>query len=437
MQHISLSDLNKYIKEALSKNLAPGYWVVAEIGELRENNKGHCYLDLVEKEDNKIIAKNRATIWSYLYRNIKGKFEQYTQQSLKSGMEVLLNVEVRHHEVYGLSINVKDIDPNFTLGARAKRRQEIINRLTEEGLMALNKALTLPVVPKNIAIISSPSAAGYGDFINQIDGNNYEYKFNHQLFTAVMQGEQATESLLQAMERIENMHTHFDITIIIRGGGAQLDLDCFDTYELAEKIARFPLPVITGIGHERDDTIADQVAHTKMKTPTAVAEFLINGMLNYEEKLDALWEKLQSLTSVYIEEQKNHVNQLHHKLSLLAQQKMHKESSRIDQLKNQIHFLSYQKFTDARHYLSQLQTSIERNSKLLMKDQWSKLGQFERSVEQLKPENTLKRGFTLTYVNGTLLKNAGKLNEGDEITSETDEKVYKSIYQSENPKQKN
>jgi exodeoxyribonuclease VII large subunit len=280
MEHLSLYELNKKISEALANNLEPSYWVVAEIGQIQTNRKGHCYLELVEKEDDQIKAKTRATIWSYTYRNLSTWFEGITGQSLKAGMKILFNATIQYHEIYGFSLNIRDIDAQYTLGERAKKRQEIIERLREDGVFEMNKELRLPTVPQNIAVISSETAAGFGDFMDQIVGNDYGYEVEIELFNAVMQGEEAASSIIDAMHQVFENIGNYDLLVIIRGGGATLDLDCFDNYDLGSHVAQFPIPVITGIGHERDETITDMVAHTKMKTPTAVAEFIISGFRN-------------------------------------------------------------------------------------------------------------------------------------------------------------
>jgi len=275
MEHLSLATLNQIIKDTLNTTLEPSYWVVAEIAELRTNYSGHCYLEFIQKEEEsgKILAKTRGTIWSYTYRTVSAWFQSITGEELRSGITVLANVQVQFHEVYGLSLNVKDIDPNFTLGERARKKQEIIKQLEEDGIFEMNKSLKLPLVPQRIAVISSETAAGYGDFMNQITHNDFGYKIETLLFPATMQGDKAPNAIINALLQVHNTMDKFDALIIIRGGGAQVDLDCFDHYELAAHIAQFPLPVFTGIGHERDETICDLVAHTSLK--------LLRQLLNF------------------------------------------------------------------------------------------------------------------------------------------------------------
>ena len=271
------------------------YWVVAEIGEIRVNQKGHCYLELVEKEGQKLIAKLRGTIWAYDFYNLNNLFRSVTGQPLKTGMKILSRVMVQFHELYGLSLHIKDLDPNFTLGERARHRQLVIDRLTTEGVWHHNKSVSLPLVPQRVAVISSRGAAGYGDFMDQLMNNLPGYKFKVRLFETVMQGEEAVRSVIRSLKQAGSQKHEFDLVALIRGGGSQVDLDCFDDYALALEITKCPLPVITGIGHLRDDTIADMVAHSKMKTPTAVAEFLINGMEAFDQQLNFQADRIKNL----------------------------------------------------------------------------------------------------------------------------------------------
>jgi len=277
MDHLSLLELNKLIQDTLKNNLEPSYWIVAEIGELKVNQKGHCYLELLQNEESKVIARVRATIWSNTYRNLSTWFQGITGQPLAEGMKILANIKISFHELYGFSLNIQDIDASYTIGEKEKIRQEVINQLVNDGVFEMNKELTLPLVPQKVAVISSPTAAGYGDFMQHIDENPYAYRVNTKLYEAIMQGSEAPASIIQALHNVNEIGV-YDLVVLIRGGGSQLDLACFDNYELCSHLAQFPLPVLTGIGHERDDTIADMVAHTKLKTPTAVAEFILQGL---------------------------------------------------------------------------------------------------------------------------------------------------------------
>jgi len=407
MEHLSLFELNKIIGEVLSKNLEPSYWIVAEIGEMRQNQSGHCYLELVEKEENQIKAKSRATIWSYTFRNLGGWFEGITGQSLKSGMKILCNVTVQFHEVYGFSLNIRDIDAQYTLGERAKRRQEIIERLQTDGIFDMNKELQLPVVPQKVAVISSETAAGYGDFLNQVQTNEYGYHLDIQLFNSIMQGDQAESSIINAMHHVHEQIESFDLLVIIRGGGASLDLDCFDSYELGSHIAQFPLPVITGIGHERDETIADLVAHTKMKTPTAVAEFIISGMRNFEIQLDEHFSVLVNVLNQSIDDENNRIEQLSFRFQRSSQQLLHQENLNISSIAHTFRF-NYQNILKLQEQkLLELKQGLKKLSMSYVNVCDERLNHLQKEVQVLDPKNVLKRGYTVTLING---KNINKID---------------------------
>jgi exodeoxyribonuclease VII large subunit len=277
-------------KSALKTAFRESYWVLAEISEMKVNYSGHCYLELIEKEDDgdSVRAKARATIWAATFRMLKPYFETATNIKFAAGIKLLVKVSVDFHEVYGFSLNINDIEPSYTIGDAARRRQEIINRLKAEGVYEMNKALEMPVLPKRIAIISSNTAAGYGDFMNQMQQNPYGYTFSIKLFPAVMQGDAAEQSVVTALEHVFEYEQYFDVVVIIKGVGSQSDLACFNSYWMEYNICQFPIPVLTGIGHEQDETIADLVAHTRLKTPTAVAEYIISIFREADERLNGL-----------------------------------------------------------------------------------------------------------------------------------------------------
>ena len=290
MDALSLYDLNVLVRRSLEQCLPDTYWIQAELSDVRTNSTGHCYLEFVQKDarSNSLIAKARGTIWSNVFRLLKPYFEEATGQAFVSGIKVLVQVTVSFHELYGYSLTVQDIDPTYTLGDMARRRKEILKQLEEEGVLLLNKELDIPRLPQRVAVISSSTAAGYGDFCHQLKNNPGGFYFYTELFPALMQGDRVEESVLVALDKINSRLESFDVVVIIRGGGATSDLSGFDTYLLAAACAQFPLPVITGIGHERDDTVLDSVAHTRVKTPTAAAEFLIGCMNDAAEELEML-----------------------------------------------------------------------------------------------------------------------------------------------------
>lgn len=332
-ERLKLSELNGLVKKAVGEAFTAPVWVIGEISELKTNRSGHCYLNLIEKEENgdAIVAQARATIWSYTYRMLRPYFESTTGQQLTEGLKVLLSVSVEFHELYGYSLNIRDIDPTYTLGDMARRRREIIARLQSEGVAEMNKELDLPLVPQKIAIISSSTAAGYQDFIDQLKNNPAGYHFDLKLFPAIMQGNQAETSIIGALEQIYLYENFFDAVVIIRGGGSQADLSCFDNYNLAYFITQFPLPVITGIGHEKDDSIVDMVAHTRLKTPTAVAEFLISGVAQFDLHLDELNKQFIEIVTDLIDESKNNIEQITRMIAPLTREKISKANNNLNQ----------------------------------------------------------------------------------------------------------
>ncbi len=393
---LKLSELSSLIKSAIGSALPDMYWVIAEIADCKCNQKGHCYMELVEKEDHKTTAQMRSTIWAYEYRALSRKFETAAKTPLKPGIKVLLLVAVSFHEVYGLSLNVKDIDPAYTMGEMAIRRREIIDRLTKEGIIDRNKELPLPLVPQRIAVVSSPTAAGYGDFLDQLNKNAYDYRFTYKLFPAIMQGAETEQSIIAAFEKIQIMKNDFDVAVIIRGGGSVADLSAFDNYSLAAKIASCPIPVITGIGHEKDDTVADIVAHTKMKTPTAVAEFLISGARSFEENIGTIENRLRAYAERLLGDAAYSLNLLTKRLSLVPS---HITSSSLN-------------------HLNALEKNLGGYLRQYMQHKQNKLSSIDQAIRHLDPANVLKRGYSITRHNGKVIKDSELLSKGDIIETE-------------------
>jgi exodeoxyribonuclease VII large subunit len=427
MEHLSLYELNKKISEALANNLEPSYWVVAEIGQIQTNRKGHCYLELVEKEDDQIKAKTRATIWSYTYRNLSTWFEGITGQSLKAGMKILFNATIQYHEIYGFSLNIRDIDAQYTLGERAKKRQEIIEKLREDGIFEMNKELRLPTVPQNIAVISSETAAGFGDFMDQIGGNDYGYEIKIELFNAVMQGEDAASSIIDAMHQVFENIGNYDLLVIIRGGGATLDLDCFDNYDLGSHVAQFPIPVITGIGHERDETITDMVAHTKMKTPTAVAEFIISGFRNFEIELMEKFNILSGKLDRALDEESQNLDQLLFRFQRSVQQKLNVQEIKLSKWIKNLHYGYQNALKVENQKLNDLKQSIKRSPSLLIRNQ-TYLEYLEKEINVLDPQNVLKRGYSITTINGKNVTLVKKIDKDTKMITLTSNRKIESKY---------
>ncbi len=389
----SLYELNTAIKSAISTAFSEAYWVTAEIAELKCNQRGHCYLELVEKDGDKTVAQTKATIWAYEYRKLGHKFQTATNESIRPGMKIMLLAVVNFHEVYGLSLNIRDIDPTYTLGEMARKRKEVIERLRKEGLLELNKGLLLPLVPQRIAVISSPTAAGYGDFFTQLDTNRHGYQFVHVLFPALVQGQDAEGSIIEALRKIGKYRHLFDVAVIIRGGGSAVDLSCFDNYALAAEIAGCPLPVITGIGHEKDDTVADIVAHTRMKTPTAVAEFLVSGLKSFEDNVVDIRNRIRTYTARLLQD-------IRYRLYSLARQLGHVPGRAVSTRLNKLLLLQ----SSLRNFAAQRIQKVDYT-----------LDRAEQALRLLDPVNVLRRGYSITRHDGKILKEALFVSKGASI----------------------
>ena len=382
MEKYSLKELCDWIQEIVENDLPNRYWVCAEIASM--SVRGHCYMELVEKAENGILAaKVRATCWSNVYHLLSAYFLQETGQSLHTGLQVMLEVSVEYHAVYGLSLNVWNIDPTYTLGDLAKQRQVTIQQLTEDGVMNLQKALQIPSLPRRVAVISSADAAGYGDFCDQLKHNRFGFKFHVQLYPAVVQGDTAARSVVQALNSIAALEEEWDVVVIIRGGGASTDMSCFDDYNLASHCAQFPLPIIAGIGHTRDVSVVDMVVHTSVKTPTAAAEWLIERVAEQVERVGSLMLRLQRATQNAVSREKNRL--------LLYEQQI---------------------FNAVRG------KAVRERGKL---DLWMK------TIELHSPERIFKMGYSLTMVNGKMVRSQSEVNEGDVLETHLHDGVIQSV----------
>ena len=382
MEKYSLKELCDWIQEMVENDLPDRYWVCAEIASM--SVRGHCYMELVEKAENGILAaKVRATCWSNVYHLLSAYFQQETGQVLHIGLQVMLEVSVEFHAVYGLSLNVWNIDPTYTLGDLAKQRQATIQQLTEDGVMDLQKALQIPSLPRRVAVISSADAAGYGDFCDQLKHNRFGFKFHVQLYPAVVQGDTAARSVVQALNSIAALEEEWDVVVIIRGGGASTDMSCFDDYNLASHCAQFPLPIIAGIGHTRDVSVVDMVVHTSVKTPTAAAEWLIERVAEQVERVGNLMLRLQRATQNAISREENRL--------LLYEQQI---------------------FNAVRG------KAVRERGKL---DLWMK------TIELHSPERIFKMGYSLTMVNGKLVRSQSEVNEGDVLETHLHDGVIQSV----------
>lgn len=395
MKPLSLLELNALVRRSLEQCLPDEYWVQAELSDVRTNSTGHCYLEFIQKDPrgNSLVAKARGTIWANVYRLLKPYFEESTGQAFVSGIKVLVQVSVSFHELYGYSLTVQDIDPTYTLGDMARRRREILQQLEEDGVLTLNKELEMPTLPQRIAIISSATAAGYGDFRHQLQNNPRGFFFYTELFPALMQGDRVEESILAALDSILSRQNEFDAVVIIRGGGATSDLSVFDTYLLAAACAQFPLPIITGIGHERDDTVLDFVAHTRVKTPTAAAEYLISCMELAADELAMLSTRLHESV-----------------LSCLAE-----ENRRLNTYRNRIPSAVVRRLSDARLSLLTAQRDISQAVTNTLSRQRHRLELLQQRLTDASPEKMLARGYSITLKDGKVVRDIAHLKENDEI----------------------
>ncbi len=413
-------------------------WVIAEITDFSVRGNGHGYCTLIEKDAyGRSMASLRATIWQNDLRSIRHKFLQTTGQELATGMKVSLCLSANMHPLYGMSANVRDIDPTYTLGDMERIRREILAKLQKEGLYDLNKQTQLPIAPQKIAIISAPGAAGYGDFMRQLESS--PFKFYTLLYEAVMQGEKTVPTVIEALERIEETIDFWDCVVVIRGGGATNDLNSFDNYELAERIARFPLPVIVGIGHERDNTVLDYISHTRCKTPTAVAAFLIDKISEARNKADEMVRFIVERTYQVIATEKEHLSNIDSILPLLAKRHIDNNHRKIDRFNSLLSQISTAATSRATKRINELGLKISNSSTQQIERNRSKLDYLfvylvqasqqrlniakvnldntANMLRLLSPEATLKRGYSITRINGKAIRSIKEVVKGVTLTT--------------------
>ncbi|MBR3400074.1 MAG: exodeoxyribonuclease VII large subunit [Prevotella sp.] len=453
-QTLSLLELNQLLAEVIEVGMPREYWVEAEISELREV-RGHCYIDLIEKAEgtNTPVARASAKCWANTWSTVGPLFEKVTGQRLHTGMKVLMLVGANFHPAYGFSWIISDIDPTYTLGDMARKRQAIIDQLKREGVFDMQKELEMPLFCQHIAVISSANAAGYGDFVNQLESNAYGFKFVTQLFPATMQGEGVEQSIIDALNKIyasmssaqpsplnlpldpkgrfqseaEKELSAFDCVVIIRGGGATSDLSGFDTLALAENVAQFPLPVITGIGHERDESVLDMISHTRVKTPTAAAAFLI-------ENLKRVWDYLQDAQTMLaanakqrMETEQMRLMRASEKIPSLFSLVREKEERRLDRVLQKILNAAQQGVSNNSHKIDIMEGNMLPLASRLLMEQKHRLQMLEQRALALDPALLLKRGYSITTHNGIVVRDASQLKPGDVLET----RVEKGIVQSE------
>ena len=406
MSSISLLELNLRVKEWVKNSLSIPLWVHAEINEIHENASGICYLELVEKgADEFIVAKQKAIIWASNYRMLKPYFESVTQISLQEGIKISVLCRVEFHELYGMSLVITDIDPAYTLGDVALRKQIIIERLMADGVWDMNKELSLPKVPQRIAIISSATAAGYGDFLHQLKNNKYGYGFSVQLFSAIMQGNQVETSVVAAFDEIYESIDQYDVVVLIRGGGATSDLASFDSYKLALHLAQFPLPVICGIGHQRDNTILDMIANTRVNTPTAAADFLVEKVHLFELGMDDLLQQIINIGPEKINLER---------LSLLNAISTLSVSAKYNLLNQRVAF-------------DDIYAKLQLMLKMKIKNEETFLAQTRKILDANSPENVLKKGYALILKDDNYIANSTDLRSDDSIKIVFNDGIKKAL----------
>ena len=403
----TLFELNRLVRETIECEMPDEYWVEAELSECRES-RGHCYMELIEKDEQTAtpIAKASAKCWASKWIIVRPYFERTTGQRLVAGMKVLLKVYPQFHEAFGFSWIVTDIDPTYTLGDMARKRQEIIRQLKEEGVFDLQKELTLPLFCQRIAVISSETAAGYGDFCNQLADNPYGFQFQTQLFPAIMQGEGVEQSIINALERIYDQP--FDCVVIIRGGGATSDMSGFDTLALAEHVANFPLPIITGIGHDRDESILDMVSHTRVKTPTAAAALLIDHLKEVLDTVNNAQNSITRLVQQKLSTLSTQLSSVSEAIPRLFSIVKTRQEAKIDALQQRLPMLIERRFLAENHRLQLM----------------------EEKLKALDPQLLLKRGYSITLHKGRAVKDATTLKAGDEIETRLAQGLIHSIVKS-------
>lgn len=447
---LSLYQLLGQARASLKAAMPAACWVVAEISEMKVNHSGHCYLELIDKEETEesIRAKSRATIWASTFRMLRSYFETTAHAAFGPGIRILVEATVEFHELYGFSLNITDIEPSFTMGELALQKQQVINRLVTEGIFEMNRNQAFSDVPKRVAVISSISAAGYGDFVNQLENNPYGYRFHIRLFQAVMQGDEAEHSIVHAFESIFSQLSSFDAVVIIRGGGSQAELNCFNSYWIASHICQFPLPVLTGIGHERDETIADLVAFARLKTPTAVAEFLVSKFRIADEQINELTDRLADNMAMILEKEGLRMERFAVRLKPAAAGQIMMHTGRLSDLRLHVadssrqlimrHSLKTGKFVSRvqstvkglflrlRHHEVVLRSGLQHVSRTCLSDQKHRLSLYERKNQYLDPFRILERGYSVTYHKGRAIRNSEGIPTGETLETKLHEGILKS-----------
>lgn len=392
---LTLYALNNMVRGAVNEGMPLRYWVTGELSEVREAANGHCYIELVQRDDvtDELVAKARGTVWSRVYTLLRPYFLEQTGQPFAAGLKVLLQVTVGFHELYGYALDVCDIEPAYTVGDMARRRMLVIKRLADEGVIDLNRELPFPLLPQRVAVISSSTAAGYGDFCDQLLGNRYGFAFYPHLFPAPMQGSGVELGIIAALDRIAQNIDQWDVVVIIRGGGAVSELSCFDTYDLANNCAQFPIPIITGIGHQRDESVLDIVAHTRAKTPTAAAELLIHVMLEQDAFVENARQEIATAVRMRIDAEKLRMNGISARIPVSAALCLQNEKMRLQPLAQR----------------------LSAAAEIFLKEQHHRLELLKEKADAASPRHILEMGYSITRVNGRAVRSVDDIAPGDEV----------------------
>ncbi len=434
---LTLYELNNLVHEVISRELSREYWVEAELSEARES-RGHCYMELIQKDQFGAtpVARASAKCWHSQWMLIQPHFERVTGQRIHAGMKVRLKVYAQFHEAYGFSWIVTDIDPDFTLGDQARRRQEIIGQLKQKGVFDLQKELQLPLFCLNIAVVSSETAAGYGDFCQQLRESGFA--FNVHLFPAIMQGEQVEESIIKALEQIYELqgnqdsqfsilNSQFDAVVIIRGGGATADMSGFDTLALAENVAQFPLPIITGIGHDRDECVLDMVSFQRVKTPTAAAAFLIDHAQQVLDRINDCEQRIAHTALAQLSALNAQFSTLSSRIPALFSLMKTRQEARLEQTGQRLASIIEKRMERERGRCSIFNVQLSMQASHLVNAQRHRLELLQQRAVSLDPRLLLKRGYSITTLNGHLVRKASDLKAGDEIETRLEQGTVKSI----------
>ncbi len=416
------------VRDVVELGMPGSYWVEAELSEVRERS-GHCYMELVQKDltGNSTVARASARCWRSTWASVRPGFEQVTGEHFRAGLKVLLQVHAQFHENFGFSWIVTDIDPAYTLGDMARRRQEIIRILKEEGVFDLNKELCLSLFASRIAVVSSESAAGYGDFCNQLDTNAYGFAFSVRLFPAVMQGERTEGSIISALDAINSEADDFDCVVIIRGGGAVSDLSAFDSLALAENVANFPLPVITGIGHERDESVLDMVANKRVKTPTAAAALLIENLKHTYDRIVQAQERISVSVSRRMDYERVRLERVSGRIPVLFSLVKTRQQARIDSLFARVGAAAGRIVAEERLRLDRLSVALAPAVRQRLSAENHRLELLGQRISAVDPAILLRRGYSITLHNGRAVYSPGQLSDGDVIETRLAEGNVRSV----------